>query len=213
MSKYVEPQFDVSKFNCPWCGACSHHRWSWMTLDRPGLNSAYRPPKYKVSICDHCGDISIWRDQKLAYPDSELVSEPAAEMPPEVRADFEEALKVFPHSSRASAALLRLSIQNLCTHLGLPGKNLNDDIGTLVERGLPDTIRQSLDVVRVVGNNQVHPGVLDVRDNPEIALSLFGLVNIITEYMISNPKRIQALHDKLPAGAQEQILNRDKTIK
>jgi hypothetical protein len=184
-----------------------------MVLDRSGLNAHYIPGKYRVAICDLCGDISIWQNQKMSYPDSELVSEPAAEMPPEVRADFDEALKVFPHSPRASAALLRLSIQNLCMHLDLPGKNLNDDIGSLVEKGLPDTIRRSLDVVRVVGNNQVHPGVLDVRDNPEIAISLFGLVNIITEYMISNPKRIQALHDKLPVGAQEQILNRDKTTK
>ena len=213
MNKYVEPKFDAAQFNCPWCGACSHHRWSWMGLDRSGLSTHYTPPMYKVAICDLCGDVSIWRDQKLSYPDNQLVSEPAAEMPPEVRANFDEALKVFPYSSRASAALLRLSIQNLCTHLGLPGKNLNEDIGTLVERGLPDTIRQSLDVVRVVGNNQVHPGVLDVRDNPEIATSLFGLVNIITEYMISNPKRIQALQDKLPVGAQEQILSRDKTVK
>jgi len=184
-----------------------------MTLNRSGLNPHFTPPQYKVAICDLCSDISIWCNEKLAYPAGVSVAEAAAEMPPEVRADFDEALKTFSYSSRASAALLRLSIQNLCTHLGLPGKNLNEDIGALVERGLPDTIRQSLDVVRVVGNNQVHPGVLDVRDNPEIALSLFGLVNIITEYMISNPKRIQALHDKLPVGAQEQILNRDKAVK
>jgi hypothetical protein len=42
------------------------------------------------------------------------------------------------------------------------------DIGELVKAGLPLEIQQSLDIVRVVGNNQVHPGILDVRDDPEM---------------------------------------------
>lgn len=210
IKNYVEPMFAATQFNCPWCGVCSHQRWSGMTLNRVALNANYAPPKYKVAICDLCHDISIWHNEKLAYPRTGLVAEATAEMPQEVKNDFEEALRVFQYSPRASAALLRLSIQKLCICLELPGKNLNDDIGTLVSKGLPDAIRQSLDVVRVVGNNQVHPGVLDVRDDPQIAMSLFDLVNIITEYMIANPKRIQALHDRLPVGAQEQIVRRDR---
>ena len=210
MNKYIEPKFNSTNFNCPWCGICSHQRWSFMTLGRSGIDQHFCPPRYRVAVCDACDDISIWRDERIAYPSTALVAEPATEMPPEVRSDFEEALRVFPYSPRATAALLRLSIQKLCVHLNLPGNNLNEDIGSLVKKGLPDTIRQSLDVVRVIGNHQVHPGVLDVRDNPQIAMSLFTLVNFITEYMIANPKRIQALHDQIPVGAQQAILRRDR---
>jgi hypothetical protein len=138
-----------------------------------------------------------------------LIAEPNSDMPKPVMDDFTEAARVFNGSARSSCALLRLAVQRLCVELGLPGKNLNDDIGTLVKRGLPEQIRQSFDIVRVIGNQQVHPGVLDVRDNPQVAISLFGLVNLVTEYTISNPKRIKELHDQLPAGAKEQIDRRD----
>ena len=209
MNKKVNPKFSACTFNCPWCGVCSHQRWSWISLNRSGRDKDYCPGAYQVAICDHCSDISIWKNEALVYPNNVVIAESGQEMPQNVKEDFDEAVKVFKYSPRSSAALLRLAIQKLCMYLGLPGKNLNDDIGELVKLGLPDTIRQSLDVVRVVGNNQVHPGVLDVRDQPEIAESLFALVNMITECMIANPKKIKELHDALPIGAQEQIQKRD----
>lgn len=116
---------------------------------------------------------------------------------------------MFQESPRSSAALLRLAIQKLCTELGQPGKNLNADIGELVKQGLSVRIQQSLDIVRVVGNNQVHPGVLDVRDDPVIALTLFELVNVIVEDRIARPKQIDALYAKLPESSRKQIEERD----
>jgi hypothetical protein len=78
-----------------------------------------------------------------------------------------------------------------------------------VNQGLPVRVQQSLDIVRVVGNNQVHPGVLDVRDDPSIAMMLFELVNIIVEDRIARPKQIDALYAKLPENARKQIEDRD----
>ena len=49
-----------------------------------------------------------------------------------------------------------------------------------------------------MGNNAVHPGQIDLRDNPEIAARLFQLVNIIIEKMVSEPREIKALFDNLP---------------
>jgi hypothetical protein len=130
-------------------------------------------------------------------------------MPDDVAEDFEEARRVFADSPRSSAALLRLAVQKLCIHMGLPGKNLNDDIGQLVRRGLPERTQKALDVVRVIGNNQVHPGNIDVRDNPEVATTLFNLVNLIVESLITMPKRVNAVFDSLPDGAKDQIAQRD----
>ena len=87
---------------------------------------------------------------------------------------------------------------------------MNEDIGKLVTQGLPIQVQQSLDIVRVVGNNQVHPGVLDVRDDVPMATSLFELVNIIVEDRIARPKQIATLYAKLPENARKQIEERDK---
>lgn len=78
-----------------------------------------------------------------------------------------------------------------------------------MKQGLPVQIQQALDVLRVIGNNQVHPGTMDIRDDPETAATLFGLVNMIVDVMITQPKHVQALFNKLPASAQQQIQKRD----
>lgn len=74
---------------------------------------------------------------------------------------------------------------------------------------MPAQAQQAFDVVRVVGNNQVHPGVLDIRDDQDIAISLFDLVNLIVEVMIAQPSRVDALFAKLPESARKAIEERD----
>lgn len=107
--------------------------------------------------------------------------------------------------------MLRLAIQKLCKHLGEPGRNIDTDIAALVKKGLPVSLQQAMDVLRVVGNEAVHPGTLDVRDDPELALGLFRLTNIIVEKLISEPKQIAGLYDGLPASKRDGIQRRDGT--
>jgi hypothetical protein len=144
----------------------------------------------------------------MVFPIRGLAPQPNPEMPQEVRDYYEEAAKISTHSPRSAAALLRLGIQHLCVYLGGSGQNINDDIALLVRKGLPELVQQSLDVVRVVGNNAVHPGVIDV-DNPEMVGKLFELLNVIVEYMIALPKRVGTLYGGLPDGAKEAIKKRD----
>ena len=86
--------------------------------------------------------------------------------------------------------MLRLALQKPCTHLGAKGRNINDDIGALVEKGQDKKIQQSLDIVRVVGNNAVHPGQLDIRDDRATAEPLFRLLNLIVDKMISEGRQV-----------------------
>ena len=95
--------------------------------------------------------------------------------------------------------------------LKLPGKNLNDDIAALVKKGLDERLQKALDVVRVVGNNAVHPGEIDLKDDKAIAVELFRLVNLIVETMIAVPKRIDEMYGDLPPGALAAIDKRDGT--
>jgi hypothetical protein len=146
---------------------------------------------------------------KTIYPINATVAMPSQDMPPDVASDYLEARAIFEASPRSSAALLRLAIQKLCRHLGQPGKNINDDIGALVKAGLPIEIQQALDYVRVIGNNAVHPGNLNVADNPDTAKALFELINIIIEVMITRPRKIQNLYNSLPGSVQQAIHKRD----
>ena len=104
---------------------------------------------------------------------------------------------------------MRLAIQKLCKELGRPGKDINKDIKALVENGLNPLVQKALDAVRVIGNNAVHPGQIDLRDDRATAESLFGLINLITEKMISEPKRVNEVYASLPEGALKAIEDRD----
>jgi hypothetical protein len=103
-----------------------------------------------------------------------------------------------------------LAIQRLMPHLGEAGKDINTDIGNLVKTGLPVVIQQSLDCLRVIGNESVHPGEFNVNDTPEVAASLFELVNLIVQDRIAHPKQIQSLFAGLPASKLKGIADRDK---
>jgi hypothetical protein len=48
-----------------------------------------------------------------------------------------------------------------------------------------------------------------VNDNPEVALSLFKLVNLIVENMITRMKNVEELYSILPKTAKEGIEKRD----
>ncbi len=131
------------------------------------------------------------------------------DLPKPLQADYEEARAVLSRSPRSSAALLRLVLQKLCKELGEKGDKINDDIASMVNKGLPVKVQQALDIVRVVGNEQVHPGELDIRDNPDLAAELFRLVNFIVEDRITRPKAITALYAALPANKLKGIQDRD----
>ncbi len=121
-------------------------------------------------------------------------------MPQDIRRDYDEAGSILNLSLRGAAALLRLAIQKLCKELGQPGENINADIAALVANGLHPMLQKALDTVRVVGNDAVHPGQIDLRDDRATAESLFRLVNMIVEKTISEPKHVEALYALLPGG-------------
>jgi hypothetical protein len=134
------------------------------------------------------------------------------EMSPSIRADFEEAASIVAKSPRGAAALLRLCIQKLAVELGEKGHNINGDIRSLVEKGkISPAIQRALDVVRVVGNNAVHPGSIDFDDNQTVATNLFGLVNLIVEAAIATPKHIKSMYETVvPEGVREAIERQDE---
>lgn len=173
----------------------------------------YSPPivfHLNISRCFNCDDIAIWIGEKMVYPVAGEAPEPNPDLPEDILEDYREASVILDLSPRGAAALVRLCIQKLCKELGQPGKNINDDIAALVANGLDSRIQKALDAVRVIGNNAVHPGNMDLSDDRATAESLFRLLNLIAEKMISEPKHVDEVYALLPPGARAAIEARDK---
>lgn len=161
------------------------------------------------SQCYNCNEIAIWISDRLVYPQRGEAPQANPDLPADIRRDYDEASTILDLSPRGAAALIRLGIQKLCKELGQPGENINADIKALVAGGLDPRVQKALDAVRVIGNNAVHPGQIDLRDDRATAESLFRLMNLIAEKMISEPKHVDEVYASLPAGALEAIDKRD----
>jgi hypothetical protein len=203
---YTAPALELKAFNCPHCQAFAHQSWRPLGAN---LGAGYQTfQEVKLSMCGHCGEYGLWLNDRMLYPTASTAPPPNPDLPEDIKPDYEEARSILGLSPRGAAALLRLAVQKLCQDLGEQG-DLNNAIGNLVRKGLPVQIQQALDAVRVIGNNAVHPGQIDLNDDPQTAARLFELVNLVTEVMITQPKKVQEMYERLPDTSKEQIAKRD----
>lgn len=210
--KYYPPKHKEEKFHCPQCRVYAAQSWLRIYSSESALSSSLEKNNLiDICVCAHCEQKSYWYKEHLIDPLEAAVPPPHEDLPENCKIDYEEARAIFAHSPRASAALLRLCVQKLLLHLGGKGKNINTDIKELVDKGLPVLVQQALDYCRVVGNNSVHPGEINVSDSPDIAASLFDMINFIVQDRITRPKEIQALYNRLPENAREAVQKRDST--
>ena len=177
--------------------------------DKNESNWSFDITNLAFSKCYHCERVAVWIHDRLVFPAGYDAPPANVDMPPDVMSDYAEAGAIAGNSPRGAAALLRLALQHLMPHLGERGKDLNDDIASLVRKGLDPRIQRALDIVRVTGNNAVHPGQISFEDNPDTVASLFKLLNVIVDSLISQPNEIADTYAGLPKGARAQIEQRD----
>ena len=206
---YTQPTWEGSAFNCPFCKAYANQLWFNLSYYSGGYKDIAQHGS-KACFCTHCKKFSIWHEWKMIFPEFLGIDPPSGDLNADVQKDYQEAGSILQKSPRGAAALLRLAIQKLITQLGEKGDDLNTSIGNLVRKGLPVRVQQSLDALRVIGNEAVHPGELDLRDDQSTAEQLFKLVNFIAEKMITEPKEIEAIYSKIPESKKQQINERDK---
>lgn len=209
---YVPPQPEAEAFNCVHCRVYTRQHWYFLNAasQASGYGTQFRDQKFRVSHCEKCGAITIWHLGRVIYPINATVEPPNDDLSDEIKDDYREAALIAQLSPRGAAALLRLALQKLCKVLGQPGRNLNDDIKALVASGLPVKVQEALDSLRVIGNDAVHPGVLDLRDDYDTVLRLFKLVNFIAQKMITDPREIDEMYAKLPPAKVKAIKSRDQ---
>jgi len=195
----VLPEYHLAAFNCPFCAAYAHMGWQY--LYGTGGNAA----GVTIAICSKCKKSSVWLDssKKMIDPMRSGAPLPAKDMPEDVKEDYLEAADVFARSPRAAAALLRLSLQKLCVHLGEKGKNINEDIRELAHKNtLPHQLIKVADTVRLTGNNAVHPGEMAPEDIDLIASKMFLMLNLIVIKGITEPRELADLYSMTPAKAR-----------
>jgi hypothetical protein len=57
------------------------------------------------------------------------------------------------------------------------------------------------------------PGVsIDLNDDRDTAIRLFGLINSIADQLISQPKRVSKMYAKLPEGKLKAIESRNAKV-
>ncbi len=210
------PSFRSRAFCCPHCRQFA--RQNWGQAAQTGLEvgsihySSFNVYSENVflSKCDACEQVMVWKNGVAIWPHTSLPPEAHPDFPEEIKGDYEEARQIYNASPRASAALLRLCLQKLCKKLGASGENINSDIQHLYdEYGLGRRVRDSMDILRVVGNNAVHPGEINLEDNREISLGLFRIINFIVDKAISEPAHVDLIFSQLPEGAREAIARRE----
>jgi hypothetical protein len=209
---YFPPSYAATAFQCPFCTVKAKQHWVQLHGGLAALGGSRIVIDVKqigAAMCEHCSEMTVWVNQQLVYPPATLAPPANPDLPSDARASYDEAAGIAARSPRGAAALLRLSVQQLCIHLGLPGKNLNEDIAALVSQGLNPDVQLALDSLRVVGNNAVHPLEMQLEDDVETASSLFAAVNFIADQMITHRAKVRALFAKLPAGARDAIKKRD----
>lgn len=170
------------------------------------------PKSFSVATCFSCDGFTLWVNKKMVFPKKTILPPPNDDLNEDIKSLYLEASSILIDSPKGATALLRLALQKLLEQVGKSGKNINNDIKELVAEGLSPKIQQALDLLRVIGNNAVHPGQINLDDNAEIAQKLFGILNFIAEELITKPKELEALYaDLIPAETQGHIKQRDGT--
>ncbi|MFK4492217.1 DUF4145 domain-containing protein [Bradyrhizobium sp. USDA 336] len=235
MTKQITPTLNAASFTCPYCGAHANQTWHALNTGGPlrmaGLGGAARVDglnpepaisgsasgqfelkfvnNLNLSHCFSCKRLTVWVVDKIVWPATSAIITPIEDMPQDVREVFLEAAAIVDASPRGAAALLRLAVERLMPHLDAQAKNVNASIGLLVAKGLDPKIQKALDVLRVMGNEAVHPGQIDLKDDKDTALKLFNLVNIIVQALITTPNHINSMFESLPPNALAGIQKRD----
>lgn len=204
------------KFDCPICRANSLCDIEYMSI----LNYGRSTETYML-VCRACGEGSIWKQfdridnynykLRLVDPIASDAPEALPDMPEDVAGDYEEARLIAAYSPRAAAALLRLALQKLCKHLGEPGEHIDTDIRSLAKRPeFGERLVKAADTLRIAGNNAVHPGEMDEQDIDNICSGLFGLLNLIVQAGISQPKEWDAMYQALPEKPRKAAEKKDR---
>ena len=151
----------------------------------------------------------MWHNDKTIFPNTSHQPLAHAEMPEQIKLIYEEAASISMLSPRASCALMRHALEELVKFMEYKGDDLFQDIGQMYKDGLiDDDIKDSLDIVRLTGNDASHGNKIDMNDQTNVDY-MFVLINEIVESLIALPKRRKGMLEKFGENRLDAIKKRD----
>lgn len=238
----MNPIYGEKSFICPNCSVHAQQFWQevvtgsrsiyiddereWEDVEYYDLQSGLRSTQNQeemyfrtdnlvsFSKCNSCDEICVWVDGNLVHPLKHSIEDPKELMPQEVKSLYNEARDVFTYSPRASVALLRLALEELLPFLGTEKAKINVMISDLSRKGkLKEEVKNAMDVLRIIGNNAVHGGVIELsnleEDPQRTAKALFKLLNYIVVETLQSNALIKEFYSLLPEQSLEGINLRD----
>ncbi len=220
-----EPCYGKSAFNCPHCKAYAQQKWQYIITKTHLENYSSSEEEYTFyeleeyssndkfqglafSDCQLCKKKSVWLERKMVYPITNTIDNPKELMPIEVKKLYEEARAVFPVSARSSSALLRLALEILLPKLGAEKSSINNMIAQLVsEKKAIGRVQEAMNYLRVMGNEAVHPGVIDhgSENDDVVSRALFKILNYIVSETLESDAMVDEVYSLLPKSIQEKI--------
>lgn len=161
-------------------------------LDDYGVDISNYSEILLLQVCENCKKLNIreTKSEKLIYPRKPDIDSPNKDMPGHIKEIYKEASLIYNDSLRAALALLRLGVELLCDEVGYSNGNLYNRIERLAEDGvIDDEIKDIAHGVRGLGNNAIHPKQIDETATEEEVKIVFDLLNMITEELITKPRR------------------------
>lgn len=206
---------------CPHCGVRSQHKYLNKIYGRYKFEVAPISKPFNTSIqtrynsnlqgfdaiqCVSCGNYSIYYQGKMIYPIDSNVSNPNDDMPENVKIVYYEAKTVLNISPKSACALLRLALEMLLNELDISGRTLNDKINNYCnDFDSNNRLIKAFHLIRIVGNEAVHPGVIDIDDNEDIARAMFEILNEIVDETITKKNKMDAIFEYLPEEKTNSI--------
>lgn len=174
---------------------------AWTENNAPPLD-AYM--KINVWVCTYCRKTTLVR---VVYPESEeqfrderevqiiwpelAPRELPEQVPDPMRSLYREASKAENAGAlRGAAALYRAAVEEFVRDLGAEGRNLEERIDALAEKGVDDDIVNDLHEARLTGNWSLHEGIEFAAD--EIA-DVAQLISDAAEIVYVEPARREAM--------------------
>jgi Domain of unknown function (DUF4145) len=155
-----------------------------------------------VSRCYSCKGFAIWVRDRLVFPIrgkeppdiiegdfKEVIKGDFKEIEEDKTADdIQEATAIFNSSPKGAAALIRICIRKMMPLLEQSSKSLDDNISSLVRKGLEVEIQQSMDLRQVLRQSPLKPTQFDEEGN-ETATRMFASLKEILKRLKNDDEK------------------------
>ncbi len=233
MNNDANPRFKATAFICPHCCRNEHQVWGNPIIIHKSSNSwdCYNLRFSECQWChwrmvwiDHLNPIywiTAWKESNIVFPinyNKKLKINFSKDTPQIVANDLKEAASIVDLSPRWACALLRLSLQKfldiIIVRVSWKKKNtIDESIKFLLEKDIiSNDINNIMHTLRIVWNEAVHPWLMDLEDNKDIALKMFEFFNYLVKTIITDNKEKIKIFNMLPENKRKDAIKNNELI-